>query len=346
MGGLPEHTRESFMARRISMIGIALAATLATAGAVNATDIKPAIVYDLGGKFDKSFNEGVANGAAKFKQDTGIDYRDFEIQNDAQREQALRRFARDGFSPIIAVGFSQESALTKVAPEFPNTQFAIIDSVVDKPNVRSILFKEHEGSFLVGMIAASASKSGKIGFVGGMDIPLIRRFACGYVAGAKYKNPSIEILQNMTGTTGAAWNDPVKGGELAKSQMDRGADIVYHAAGGTGVGVLRAVADAGKLGIGVDSNQNGLFPGHVLTSMLKRVDVAAYNTFMDAKNGKWTPGIYVLGLKEEGVGYAVDDNNKALLTPDMKAAADKAAADIISGKIQVHDYMSDQKCPV
>jgi basic membrane protein A len=333
------------MARRISMIGIALAATLAAAGAVSAADIKPAIVYDLGGKFDKSFNEGVANGAAKFKQDTGIDYRDFEIQNDAQREQALRRFARDGFSPIIAVGFSQESALTKVAPEFPNTQFAIIDSVVDKPNVRSILFKEHEGSFLVGMIAASASKSGKIGFVGGMDIPLIRKFACGYVAGAKYKNPSIEILQNMTGTTGAAWNDPVKGGELAKSQMDRGADIVYHAAGGTGVGVLRAVADAGKLGIGVDSNQNGLFPGHVLTSMLKRVDVATYNTFMDAKNGKWTPGIYVLGLKEEGVGYAVDDNNKTLLTPEMKAAADKAAADIINGTIQVHDYMSDQKCP-
>jgi basic membrane protein A and related proteins len=345
MGGMPDTTRESFMARHIFVIGLALAATLAALPSANAADIKPAIVYDLGGKFDKSFNEGVANGAAKFKQDTGIDYRDFEIQNDAQREQALRRFARDGFSPIIAVGFSQESALTKVAPEFPNTQFAIIDSVVDKPNVRSILFKEHEGSFLVGLIAASASKTGKIGFVGGMDIPLIRRFACGYVAGAKFKNPSVEILQNMTGTTGAAWNDPVKGGELAKSQMDRGADVVYHAAGGTGVGVLRAVADAGKLGIGVDSNQNGLFPGHVLTSMLKRVDVATYNTFMDAKNGKLTPGIYVLGLKEEGVGYAQDDYNKSLLTPDMKAAADKAASDIIGGAIQVHDYMSDQKCP-
>jgi basic membrane protein A and related proteins len=333
------------MARHVSIIGLVLAGTLAAVSGAFAAEIKPAIVYDLGGKFDKSFNEGVANGAAKFKQDTGIDFRDFEIQNDAQREQALRRFARDGFSPIIAVGFSQESALAKVAPEFPNTQFAIIDSVVDQPNVRSILFKEHEGSFLVGLIAASASKSAKIGFVGGMDIPLIRKFACGYVAGAKYKNPSIEVLQNMTGTTGAAWNDPVKGGELAKSQMDRGADIVYHAAGGTGVGVLRAVADAGKLGIGVDSNQNGLFPGHVLTSMLKRVDVATYNTFQDAKDGKLKSGIYVLGLKEQGVGYALDDYNKALLTPEMKAAADKAAADIVAGTIQVHDYMSDQKCP-
>ena len=333
------------MARHASILGLSAAAMLALAPYALAADIKPAIVYDLGGKFDKSFNEGVADGAAKFKKDTGIDFRDFEIQNDAQREQALRRFARDGYSPIIAVGFSQESAVEKVAPEFPNTQFAIIDSVVDKPNVRSILFKEHEGSFLVGLMAAQASKTGKIGFVGGMDIPLIRKFACGYVEGAKYAKPSIEVYQNMTGTTGAAWNDPVKGGELAKSQMDRGADVVYHAAGGTGVGVLRAVADAGKLGIGVDSNQDGMFPGHVLTSMLKRVDVATYNTFTDAKNGAWTPGIYVLGPKENGVGYALDDNNKSLVSSDMKAAADKASQDIVAGTIKVHDYMADQKCP-
>ena len=334
------------MARGAAILGLALAgAASALIPPVSAADVKPAVVYDLGGKFDKSFNEGVADGAAKFKKDTGTDFRDFEIQNDAQREQALRRFAHDGYSPIVAVGFSQESALAKVAPEFPNTQFAVIDAVVDKPNVRSILFKEHEGSFLVGLIAAKASKTGKIGFVGGMDIPLIRKFACGYVAGAKYANPNIEVFQNMTGTTGAAWNDPVKGGELAKSQMERGADVVYHAAGGTGIGVLRAVADAGKLGIGVDSNQNGLFPGHVLTSMLKRVDVATYNTFTDAKNGELKSGVYVLGLKENGVGYAVDDNNKNLITPEMKAAADKATEGIISGAIQVHDYMSDQKCP-
>lgn len=310
-----------------------------------ATEVKPAIVYDLGGKFDKSFNEGVYRGAEEFKKTTGIDFRDFEIQNDAQREQALRRFAKDGFSPVLAVGFSHASAVEKVAKEFPNTKFTIIDMVVEAPNVQSIVFKEHEGSYLVGVLAAKASKTAKIGFVGGMDIPLIRRFACGYVQGAKSVNANVEVFQNMTGTTGAAWNDPVKGAELAKSQIDRGADVVYHAAGGTGVGVLRATADAGKLGIGVDSNQNAMHPGKVLTSMLKRVDNAAIATFTAAKDGTWKPGVTVLGLKENGVGWALDDNNKALITPELKSAVDAASADIISGKVQVHDYMSDSKCP-
>ena len=321
------------------------ALTLAVASAATAADIKPAVVYDLGGKFDKSFNEGVFRGAEKFTKDTGIEFRDFEIQNDAQREQGLRKFARDGFSPIVAVGFSQASAVEKVAAEFPDTKFAIIDMVVDKPNVQSIVFKEQEGSFLVGLLAAKASKTGKVGFVGGMDIPLIRRFACGYVQGVKYGNASATVLQSMTGTTGAAWNDPVKGGELAKSQIDQGADVIYHAAGGTGVGVLRAAAEAGKLGIGVDSNQNGMFPGKVLTSMLKRVDNATYNTFLAAKNGTWKAGFAVNGLKEDGVGWALDDNDKALITPDMQKAADAAKADIVSGKIEVHDYMADSKCP-
>jgi basic membrane protein A len=331
----------------ITKIGLALAglAFSATVALAQASGFKPAIVYDLGGKHDKSFNEGVYDGAERFKKDTGTDYRDFEPQNDAQREQALRRFARDGFSPILAVGFSHESALKKVADEFPNTKFAIIDAVVEKPNVQSIVFKEHEGSFLVGLLAAKASKTHKVGFVGGMDIPLIRKFACGYVQGAKYADKNAEVFQNMTGTTGAAWTDPVKGGELAKSQIDRGADVIYHAAGGTGIGVLRAAADAGKLGIGVDSNQNGLHPGKVLTSMLKRVDNATYNTFKQAKDGSWKPGVSVLGLAEDGIGYAMDENNKALVTPEMKAAADKAAADIKSGAIKVHDYMSDSKCP-
>src|ERR687889_1023642 len=269
----------------ITKFGLALAglAFSATAALAQASGFKPAIVYDLGGKYDKSFNEGVFSGAERFKKDTGTEYRDFEPQNDAQREQALRRFARDGFSPILAVGFSQESALKKVAGEFPKTQFAIIDAVVEKPNVQSVVFKEHEGSFLVGLLAAQASKTNKVGFVGGMDIPLIRKFACGYVQGVRFAKKDGEVFQNMTGTTGAAWNDPVKGGELAKSQIDRGADVIYHAAGGTGVGVLRAAADAGKLGIGVDSNQNGMHPGKVLTSMLNPVDNATYNTFKQAK---------------------------------------------------------------
>jgi basic membrane protein A len=196
------------------------------------------------------------------------------------------------------------------------------------------------------MLAAMASKTGKVGFVGGMDIPLIRKFACGYVQGVKHVKRDAEVFQNMTGTTGAAWADPVKGGELAKSQIDRGADVIYHAAGGTGIGVLRATADAGKLGIGVDSNQNGLHPGKVLTSMLKRVDNATHATFKAAKDGSWKSGVSVLGLAEDGVGYAMDDNNKSLITPEMKSAVDKAAADIKSGATKVHDYMSDSKCPM
>ena len=320
-----------------------LAATALSASAF-AADIKPAIIYDLGGKFDKSFNEAAYNGAEKFKTETGIEYRDFEIQNDAQREQALRKFAEDGNNPIIMAGFSWAAALEKVAVEFPDLQFAIIDMVVDKPNVRSVVYKEHEGSYVVGVLAAMASKSKKVGFVGGMDIPLIRKFGCGYVGGAKAAGAT-DVIQNMTGDTPAAWNDPTKGGEIAKSQIDQGADVIYAAAGGTGVGVLQAAADAGKLGIGVDSNQNGLQPGKILTSMVKRVDVAVYNAFMDAKDGKFTAGINNLGLKEDGVGYAMDENNKDLVTDEMKAAAEKAKADIIAGTIQVHDYMSDNACP-
>ncbi|KAA2236139.1 BMP family lipoprotein [Salinarimonas soli] len=331
----------------LKALGLALAGMVASTAVALAQGAapKPAIVYDLGGKFDKSFNEGVYTGAERFKKETGVEYRDFEPQNDAQREQALRRFAREGFSPILAVGFSQKSALEKVAAEFPNLKFAIIDSVVEKPNVESILFKEHEGSYLVGMLAGMASKTGKVGFVGGMDIPLIRRFACGYAQGVKAAKKDAEVFVNMTGTTGAAWNDPVRGGELAKGQMDRGADVVYHAAGGTGIGVLRAVADAGKLGIGVDSNQNGLHPGKVLTSMLKRVDNAAYSTFMDAKNNTFKAGQVTLGLKEQGVAWADDEHNKPLITADMRKAVDQATADIASGKVQVHDFMSDNKCP-
>ena len=322
-----------------------LAATALTVTAASAADFKPAILYDLGGKFDKSFNEGAYNGAEKFKTETGTDYREFEIVNDAQREQALRRFARDGASPIVSVGFSQAAALEAVAKEYPDTQFAIIDSVVDLPNVRSILFKEEEGSYLVGILAAMKSEDGKVGFVGGMDIPLISKFSCGYKGGVKSVSKDATVYENMTGSTGAAWNDPVRGGELAKAQIDKGAEVIFHAAGGTGIGVLQAAADAGKYGIGVDSNQDALFPGHVLTSMVKRVDNAVYDAFTAAKDGKWESGVVTLGLKEDGVGYTVDENNKDLITDEMKAAAEKAKQDIIAGTIAVHDYTTDSSCP-
>ncbi|WP_420347053.1 BMP family lipoprotein [Pelagibius sp.] len=321
------------------LVSTSLAATAAVAD-----DINPAVVFDMGGKFDKSFNEGVFNGVEKFKKETGVSYREFEVTNETQREQALRRMAQRGADPIIGVGFAQAPALEKVAKEFPDTRFTIIDSVVDLPNVRSVVFKEHEGSFLVGMIAALKSESGKVGFVGGMDIPLIRKFACGYEQGAKHVSGNTEVLQNMTGTTPAAWNDPTRGSELAKSQFDRGVDVIYAAAGGTGVGVYQTAKDSGKFAIGVDSNQNHLQPGTMLTSMLKRVDVAAYKAFKDAHDGSWAPGIQVLGLAEEGVGWALDEYNKDLVSADMMAKVEAAAADIVSGKLSVHDYMSDNSC--
>ena len=331
------------MLRRTFMA--AAAALALTAGAALEDDSKPAIVFDIGGKFDKSFNESMFNGAEKFKAETGTAYGEFEIAQEAQREQAIRNFADQGYSPIIAAGFAQAAAVEKVAKEYPDLKFAIVDMVVDLPNVQSIVFKENEGSYLVGMLAGMASKSGKVGFVGGMDIPLIRKFGCGYAQGVKAAKPDATIFQNMTGDTGAAWNDPVKGGEITKGQMAQGADVVYAAAGATGLGVLQAAADGGALSIGVDANQNYLHPGKVLTSMLKRVDVAVYNV-MKAGNAGFKPGIQALGLAEDGVGVAMDDNNKPLITPEMLAAVDKAKADIIAGTIKVHDYTEDNTCPV
>ena len=329
---------------RIGLTVLALAGWALVAGSppspVAAQEFSPAVVFDMGGKFDKSFNEAAYAGAERFKKETGIAYRDFEVTSEAQREQALRTMARRGSQIVVGIGFAQATGLEKVAREFPAVKFTIIDAVVDLPNVQSVVFKEHEGSFLVGMAAALASKTGKVGFVGGMDIPLIRRFALGYEEGAKHVNPRIEVFQNMTGTTPAAWNDPTRGGELARSQFDRGADVVYAAAGATGLGVLQAAKDKGRLAIGVDSNQNHIQPGSVLTSMLKRVDLAVFEAFKSARDGAWKPGTRVLGVAEGGVGYALDQHNRALITPEIERRLEQARADIVAGKIKVTDYMA------
>ncbi len=317
------------------------AATLALTAGIAAAE--PAIIYDLGGKFDKSFNEAAFNGAEKWAKETGGTYKELEMQSEAQREQALRRLAESGANPIVMTGFAFGDTLNTVAPDFPDTKFAIIDMVVDQPNVKSVVFTEDQGSYLVGMMAGLATKTGTVGFIGGMDIPLIRRFGCGYAQGVLAAKPDAKIVLNMTGTTPAAWNDPVKGAELAKGQKAQGADVIYAAAGGTGVGVLQAAADEGILSIGVDSNQNGMHPGSVLTSMMKRVDVAVYNAFTEGTDLK--PGVTVLDLAADGVGYAMDENNASLVTPEMQAAVDAAAAKIKSGELKVHDYMSDNTCP-
>ncbi|MFT6925087.1 MAG: basic membrane protein A [Psychromonas sp.] len=324
----------------------ALAVSLALCSFVaNAADFKPAVAYDSAGKFDKSFNQAVfQNGATKFTEDTQIAVRDFVPSNDAQREQGLARLARGGYNPIVAVGFMYGSALEKIAKKYPDTQFVIIDSVVDLPNVKSLLFKEHEGSFLVGALAALKSENKKVGFVGGMDIPLIRKFACGYEQGAKYINKDVEVFQNMTGSTNAAWSDPARGAELTKSQFTKGVDVVFAAAGGTGVGVYQAAKDGGKYAIGVDSNQNHLHPGVMLTSMVKLVGVATYDIFKKAEAGSFSAGIDTLGLKENGVDWALDENNRALVTPEMETQINNIKSKIVAGEIVVHDYTTDSSC--
>jgi len=255
----------------------------------------------------------------------------------------LRRFAENGNNPIVMAGFSFATALEEVASDYPDTKFQIIDMVVDAPNVRSIVFAEEQGSYLVGMLAAMASETGTVGFIGGMDIPLIRNFACGYAQGVLAANADATVISNMTGTTPAAWNDPVKGSELTLAQKSQGADVVYAAAGGTGVGVLQTAADNDMLSIGVDSNQNYLHSGKVLTSMLKRVDNAVYDAF--TSGDMLESGFNVMSLSNGGVGYALDEHNEALISVEMSQAVEAAKASIIAGDIMVHNYNSDETCP-
>jgi basic membrane protein A len=330
--------------RRLPLQGLrTLAALLFSATAAMA---EPALVYSVGGKFDGSFNESAYRGAERFAKETGGRYREFEIARDADSLQALRRFAQRGEFPIVAIGFNQASAVAAAAKSFPDASFSIVDMVVDAPNVRSVIFREHEGSYIAGLLAAMASKTGTIGFVGGMDIPIIRRFLCGYRQGAAAVSPHVRVLYNMAGDTPAAFADPARGAELARSQISRGADVIIQAAGGTGIGVLQAAADAGVLGIGTDSNQNGLHPGHVLTSIRKRVDTAVLANFMDAREGRWTPGIEELGLKEGGVDWVLDDDNRALVSDEMEKAARAAEAAIADGRVVVHDVATQGECPL
>ena len=304
----------------------------------------PALIFDLGGKFDKSFNEAAYAGAERWKAETGGSYKELEMQSEAMREQALRRLAQSGANPIVMTGFAFGEVLNKVAPDYPETKFVLVDTEITQPNVQSVVFTEEQGSYLAGVMAAKASKTGTVGFIGGMDIPLIHKFECGFAQGFKAANPEGKLIVNYTGTTPAAWNDPVKGGELVKAQISQGADVIYAAAGGTGIGVLQAAADAGILSIGVDSNQNHLHPGKVLTSMVKGVDVSVYDAFKAGTEVQ--PGTRVMDLASGGVSVAMDDNNKPLITDEMAAAVAAASAAITGGEIKVHDYMLDNACPV
>lgn len=324
---------------------LVMAAAVTMTASYAMAEIKPAMIYDVGGKFDKSFNESAYNGIVKFTKDTGIAVKDFEVTAEAQREQALRKFAKSGYNPIAVTGFTFGTALEVVAKEYPDTQFTIVDGFVDLPNVQFVSFTEHEGSYLVGYLAAQKSETKKVSFIGGMVFPVIQKFECGYVQGAK-AGGATDVFSNMVGTSHAdAWGNPTKAAELAKSQFSLGSDIVFAAAGGSGLGALQAAKDEGKLAIGVDSNQNHLIPGTVLTSMVKRVDNAVYSAFETAQDGTWKSGQKIMGITEGGISWALDDNNKALISDDLKAAMDALQAKIVGGEIKVHNTDTDGACP-
>ncbi len=322
------------MKKILNIIIISFALVFSTSSFAN----KIGVIYDSGGKFDKSFNELAYKTALRVQNELGWEMVEFEAANNTQIEQGMRKVADRGATLIVGMGFAQADAVASVAPDYPDTKFVAVDVCwLEDPasNIYQACYKEHEGSFLVGMIAAMASKSGTVGFVGGMDIPLIRKFQGGYDQGARYVNPNIRVLGNMTGTTVEAWNNPTKGAELAKAQIDKGADVVYQAAGGTGIGVLQAAADAGVFGIGVDSNQNWMHPGSMLTSMLKRLDLTIFEQAEKTAAGTFKSGIHILGLAEGMVGYATEDGQ---VTAEMEAAVEAAAKGIVDGSILVEDW--------
>jgi basic membrane protein A len=310
----------------------------ATLFAAHGADFKVGLVLDRGGKDDKSFNASAYEGGQEAKKKLGIYLKYVEASDDNAFEPLLRGFAQRDFDLIIGIGFAQKEAVKKIAAQFPQKHFAIVDAQVDAPNVRSLLFEEHEGAYLVGAIAAMTSKTGKVGFLGGMDIPLIRRFALAYDAGAKKINPQIGVIENYVGVTSEAWNNPPKGKELSVAQYDAGADIIFAAAGASGLGAFDAAEEKNKLVIGCDSDQNWVKPGHVLTSMLKRVDVAVFSTIEDAKAGKFEGGVKKFGLANKGIDFADDNFNAKLLTDDVRKRANELKAEIMSGKIDVPDY--------
>ncbi|MFY9607060.1 MAG: BMP family ABC transporter substrate-binding protein [Blastocatellia bacterium] len=304
--------------------------------------LRVGIVFDIGGKDDKSFNAAAWQGVKRAREELGIFLRDVEPGDPTSIEPSMRAFAERAYDLIIGVGFAQAPIMNDVARDYPNLKFAIIDGVIDTPNVASLIFEEHEGSFLVGMIAARQSKTGKIGFVGGMDIPLIHKFQTGYEEGARYANPKIEVFENYVGVSDASWNNPGKGKELAKAQIERGADVIFQAAGNSGLGVFDAAEETRKLAIGVDSNQNWVKPGFILTSMIKRVDVAVFNAIKELNDGRFTGGIHLFGLENDGIGYALDDYNRNLIPQSVLDEVERAKQDIIAGRIKVTDAMAEK----
>lgn len=356
-----KHSRFVYLRAGIAAAGLFLAVLLASSCGMEADakregcQTRVGIVFDIGGKNDRSFNAAAWEGVKRAEQELNICLYDIEPGNPTSIEPAMRAFAERNFDLIIGVGFAQGPIMQKVADDYPNIKFAIIDGVIfekdgktPKKNVASLVFREHEGSFLVGMIAAAKSKTGVLGFIGGMDIPLIHKFATGFEEGAKYMNPNIRIVTNYVGVTDGAWNNPGKGKELALNQIEKGADVIFTAAGNSGLGAFDAVeqygknanGEANKFVIGVDSNQNGVKPGFVLTSMVKRVDNAVFDVVKEVRDGNFQGGFHVFGLDKDGVAFALDQYNEPLISKETLEKVDQAKEKIVLGEIKVTDAMA------
>jgi basic membrane protein A len=307
--------------------------------------LRVGLILDKGGRDDKSFNAAAFLGANKAKTElrregkTGeaVTLKVVEAADDNSFEPMLRNFARAKFDLIISIGFAQAEALNKVAAQNADRKFVIVDAEVKQPNVSSLMFQEHEGGYLVGAIAALSSKTRQIGFIGGMDIPLIRRFLMGYEAGIKSINPKANLITHYVGVTSDSWNNPPRAKELALAQYAAGVDIIFGAAGASNMGILDAAEEKKLFAIGVDSNQNGIKPGRVLTSMLKRVDIAVYDAIQSALEGKFKPGVRKFGLSDKGVDFALDEHNQRLLPPATLEKISQIKAAIIAGQIKVPD---------
>jgi basic membrane protein A len=336
------------MARR-KQLALVVLALLASAGCSKPAQeaAKPAaatypvgLVFDIGGRGDKSFNDAAFAGLTRAQQELGIRFTTLETSEGSDREAQLRQLASGDSKLIFGVGFLFTDDVRALAKEFPDKHFACIDYTVTPndtlpPNLVALKFREEEGSFLVGALAAMLSTTHKIGFVGGMEIPLIRKFQAGYVAGAKAADPKVQVLVKYAGTTGAAFKDPTKGKELGLAEYHAGADIIFHASGSTGLGVFEAARETKHLAIGVDSDQYDTAPGFVLTSMVKHVENAVFDCIAETQKGAFTGGVSVFGLREKGVGWVYDDRNKALIPSAVKARVDSLEAEIIAGKITV-----------
>ncbi|MBN8538456.1 MAG: BMP family ABC transporter substrate-binding protein [Deltaproteobacteria bacterium] len=326
-----------------SVCFLSLYLLLLTAEVFSAEKLKIGLVLDKGGKDDKSFNSAAFAGATQAEKDLGIELKYVEATDVNSLENLHRQFAKKNYDLVIGIGFAQSDAVKKISAQFPKVNFAIVDGEVKSTNVRSLLFEEHQGSFLVGALAVMKSHGSKIGFIGGMDIPLIRRFSMGYEAGMKQASSKGQLIQNYIGISSEAWNNPAKAKELALNQYNQGVDVIFVAAGASNSGVFDAAEEKKKFAIGVDSNQNWIKPGFILTSMLKRVDKAVYSTIEDLKNGKFTSGVVRYGLKDKGVDYSVDKFNEKLISSEQIKTLEALKVDIINGKIKVPDYYLEKK---